>query len=555
MSNHHPEENFFAQLQLALTPVAAGSNPVPTFRFQDAYWEFLDRALHFIMPETYTCRCTTCSGWSHHYQRGRRARTQRDHDEPPFSRLRNGVTASAPFAAPYKQNSQCVMCFDVLAPLRLETKFIEHFVSTQALGSDARLFPCGSDSCDTETLPRGITCPRGHVICRGCLDSLIVERCSSVLHTPSTPSTICCPTCQATNSLGRFVFERSRQDGGVWSYTEEQLKRACGGASQHALQLLESVAEADEKLAALPESEQITNGNTDCYLCPKCKFGPVAHLACDDLSAHHGLQGVSNKCPECGFLAHHISEWIRIAEPRLPALSIPPLPVHDRHDPIIHSLWPTDDDSDLMSALMRLRNVRSHNTANQWGRMRWRMPEIIHFPPVSLDFFFPPREVAPLPFLHGCASYWDHAMRRLLRTALLVTAPAPAPSTSAINEAKEIHRLSTTGEGGMQLSLVQARHSCCLRVASIEHHHVTNQWNASDCKVSLLLLLPHLPNVLPALYMSAGLCAQVLSRMIVIDSTRHASVSRKLQLAVECGAVSGGKETGPGTQLAYVRVV
>jgi hypothetical protein len=110
------------------------------------------------------------------------------------------------------------------------------------------------------------------------------------------------------------------------SFTDDQLKRACGGASERALQLLGSVADADEKLAALPEIKQITHGNTDCYLCPKCKFGPIAHLACDDLRAHHGCQGVSNM-PQVrqGFLSRHISEWIRIAEQGASTLQNPRL--------------------------------------------------------------------------------------------------------------------------------------------------------------------------------------------------------------------------------------
>jgi len=91
------------------------------------------------------------------------------------------------------------------------------------------------------------------------------------------------------------------------------MKHACGGASKKALELLSSVAAADKDLATLPPDEQIRNGNTDCYLCPKCKFGPVAHQACSDLTSHHRQYGYNNSCPECGFLAKDISEWIRVS--------------------------------------------------------------------------------------------------------------------------------------------------------------------------------------------------------------------------------------------------
>ena len=74
--------------------------------------------------------------------------------------------------------------------------------------------------------------------------------------------------------------------------------------------MMGKVAAADQSLAALSEDEQISKGNTDCYRCPKCQFGPVAHRACSNLALHHGSGGISNKCPKCGFFGRDISEWI-----------------------------------------------------------------------------------------------------------------------------------------------------------------------------------------------------------------------------------------------------
>ena len=164
-------------------------------------------------------------------------------------------------------------------------------------------------------IPCGIACPCNHLIHRECLDSLILDHCETVLRTPSTSSHIHCPACEENCNRSKPVQ--------IQSYTEEQLKHACGGASQKALDLLECVAKADRDLAALPEDEQITKGNTDCYLCPKCNFGPVAHKACEDLSSHHDHGGISNKCPKCGYFASTISEWIQISAPEKPASRSP----------------------------------------------------------------------------------------------------------------------------------------------------------------------------------------------------------------------------------------
>jgi len=74
--------------------------------------------------------------------------------------------------------------------------------------------------------------------------------------------------------------------------------------------MMGKVAAADQALAALSEDEQISKGNTDCYRCPKCQFGPVAHRACSNLATHHESGGINNKCPKCGFFGRDISEWI-----------------------------------------------------------------------------------------------------------------------------------------------------------------------------------------------------------------------------------------------------
>ena len=268
-------------------------------------------------------------------------------------------------------------------------------------------------------VPCGITCNRNHVIHRQCLDALIVNHCETVLHTPSTPSHIHCPACTASrNTQLMFLPFHKSEPVQVGTYSDHQLRHACGGASQQALDLLASVAEADQNLAALPEDEQITNGNTDCYLCPKCKFGPVAHQACADLRAHHAHGGVSNKCPKCGFLGSSISEWIQISAPRPSAID---------HTFAFHEFGFPHLDLHHLGRLVELRNSLAH-ARNHWA--------------AAHELFFEREDPSYTPRLESFellndfgmevrypsleASYWDAALRRLTQTAMLAAAEGNA---------------------------------------------------------------------------------------------------------------------------------
>ena len=145
--------------------------------------------------------------------------------------------------------------------------------------------------CQTESEPsQSLCCSQKHPIHRRCLDSLIRHQCTEVLAVPSKSSLISCPTCKA-------IFDH------------EQLTKGGGGASKQALALLEKVVKADFALRNLGAEEQVAAGNKDCYMCPKCNFGPVAHIACSNLMSHHGSKGISNKCPVCSFLSASISDW------------------------------------------------------------------------------------------------------------------------------------------------------------------------------------------------------------------------------------------------------
>lgn len=45
-------------------------------------------------------------------------------------------------------------------------------------------------------------------------------------------------------------------------------------------------------------------------MCRNCKFGPVVLQGCSDLLAHNGESGISNSCPQCGWLGSSWDDWL-----------------------------------------------------------------------------------------------------------------------------------------------------------------------------------------------------------------------------------------------------
>jgi hypothetical protein len=253
----------------------------------------------------------------------------------------------------------------------------------------------------------------------------------------------------------------------VETYSDHQLRHACGGASQQALDLLASVAEADQNLAALPEEEQITNGNTDCYLCPECKFGPVAHQACADLRAHHDHGGVSNKCPKCGFLGSSISEWIQISAPRPSAIDHR-FAFHDN----LHHLGGliemrnrlAHDNLHHLGGLTELRNRLAHAARNTWAN--WA-DERSYFNGEFLRGDLGQPGTGPVYVIADFglevrstdleASYWDAALRRLTQTAMLAAAGSNARGAVMDNDSEAADAAADTDSTRQQKQLEYRR--------------------------------------------------------------------------------------------------
>ena len=577
MSDNHSEEEFVAQLQLALLPAASASDSFPAFRIQDAYWEFLNRALLHNLPRNFNDQQSTIGDRHQQCMCGRCGSRNRDAfapwsvavaPPPRYRPMRPAEFFPNPYGdaifpegfrvEPEKPSNRCVMCFDDLKSPDLDAQFpIDDDGRGPSVLSDETQMVCrSSGSClDPHAgLPSGIACPRNHLICRGCLDNLIVDRCSTVLHTPSTPSQIDCPSCQAARALSHMMLKPNV--GSVASYTSEQLRHACGGASEQALELLTSVALADEKLATMSESEQLTTGNTDCYLCPKCKFGPVAHQACADLRAHHGSQGVSNKCPKCGFLGSNITEWIQIAEPRTSTPATRPRRGRGGAAfDIITSLWPIED------FVERWRPQRNTFQRNDWREERERSrPGFRDLEAAAVPTFMTPFHFQVEP------SFWDGVMRRLMQTAWAAndrsTAPASTFSRLAIGDGSEACGSNTAADAGsahaassdaLQLSLVHKSHHC-LRVQCAHDAQTFRQWSALACIDTALHLPPAPANYGMRLGRDAALCLRLFEKAFLASIN-----SINSRLAIENGSQTDGEDTQlvptRRGQLACLRVV
>ena len=72
-----------------------------------------------------------------------------------------------------------------------------------------------------------------------------------------------------------------------------------------ATQLNQSVHGISKELLA----QQLRASIPGARMCGRCRFGPIEHFACADLSAHRHEAFTGNACPKCGWFANKIEEW------------------------------------------------------------------------------------------------------------------------------------------------------------------------------------------------------------------------------------------------------
>jgi hypothetical protein len=81
--------------------------------------------------------------------------------------------------------------------------------------------------------------------------------------------------------------------------------------------LLAAVHKASAREGATPSEaavqEALRKLFPNSYMCGKCGFGPVDHVACTDLRSHHGEKRgaaqISNACPKCAWFSPQVTDW------------------------------------------------------------------------------------------------------------------------------------------------------------------------------------------------------------------------------------------------------
>ena len=121
------------------------------------------------------------------------------------------------------------------------------------------------------------------------LDDVRMQELAGQLH---------CPSCKSGPFSDRQVALHMSNEG---------FSRYCGARTllPAARKVKKALEKGAELKALFPHARQ----------CGSCGFGPVEHMACSDLAAHHGeLRAgagarIDNACPACGWFAENIEQW------------------------------------------------------------------------------------------------------------------------------------------------------------------------------------------------------------------------------------------------------
>jgi hypothetical protein len=171
---------------------------------------------------------------------------------------------------------------------------------------------------------QGVSCAHGHFFCDGCFSQhveteaglvdanpdLLRERGGRVLcpierHEPafSAQQVVAHVTAEAFELYDRArqaVLQQAEFEKAQAQLEEELRKRASagGGAGAPSAAVL-----AKQMQQLMPNAVQ----------CGRCGVGPVDHVSCSDLTAHHGQRvgagRISNACQGCGWFSPNVRDW------------------------------------------------------------------------------------------------------------------------------------------------------------------------------------------------------------------------------------------------------
>ena len=157
-----------------------------------------------------------------------------------------------------------------------------------------------------------------HFLCSGCLPLYVRSELQSdeesgrrLMERRAFGHCVRCPSGRSSDCQGFLQLEalRPRVPTELWS----QLQATAEADENHRQWQLQHDREEDPEVLR----ESLLRSMPNAVQCAGCGYGPIDHMACQDLDAHHGeWQGstqISNQCPRCGWWQHDIRQWPRWA--------------------------------------------------------------------------------------------------------------------------------------------------------------------------------------------------------------------------------------------------
>ena len=188
----------------------------------------------------------------------------------------------------------------------------------------ARTMPTARLTCLVcmEPASEGIECCRGrgeprsgHFLCSGCLPQYVRSELEAdeasgrrLMERRAFRHCVRCPN--RANCQGWLQLDDIRPlvPSDLWSQLQVTAE-----ADENHQRWQREYRQADQDPERLREA--LLRSMPNAVQCGRCSYGPIDHVACSDLDAHHGERHgnarISNQCPQCGWWQHNIRQWPR----------------------------------------------------------------------------------------------------------------------------------------------------------------------------------------------------------------------------------------------------
>ena len=216
---------------------------------------------------------------------------------------RNSPPPPSPSVQQHMTAETCVVCFDEASHIALvcahghhvcsdcASGLVEASVSTLAAVNDLETLAAAADD-DAEYRGR-IRCPCAKVSAGGC----------------TAPYYSDAAICKVVNETTFEGYLGARALLPIAKSTREAFEEA-----QSALKPEEEDDSAASSRGRVLLGKQLKHQMPDARMCKQCNFGPVDHMKCSDLAAHHGQvledgSVIDNSCRRCGWFSAEHADW------------------------------------------------------------------------------------------------------------------------------------------------------------------------------------------------------------------------------------------------------